>query len=131
MNHSIPNTKKLDYSSIFNSIDESYKSAKTELIPEFFYLPEFLKSKEYGDVILPPWSNQSSIEFIYLHRKALESKFVSEHLNEWIDLIWGVKNNSNEESLYNLFKKEHPKKFLHLLVEMYLYSLINHFYIFQ
>ncbi|EEC02964.1 nbeal1, putative [Ixodes scapularis] len=74
-----------------------------ELIPEFFYLPEFLtnmngfdlgrlqSSKErVDDVKLPLWAS-SPEDFIYKHRKALESEYVSSHLHEWIDLIFGYK----------------------------------------
>ncbi|XP_071320781.1 neurobeachin-like protein 1 isoform X3 [Trachinotus anak] len=74
-----------------------------ELIPEFFYFPEFLEnqngfdlgrlqiSKErVNDVVLPKWA-KSPEDFIYKHRKALESEFVSAHLHEWIDLIFGYK----------------------------------------
>ncbi|XP_053452909.1 neurobeachin-like protein 1 isoform X1 [Nycticebus coucang] len=74
-----------------------------ELIPEFFYFPEFLEnqnefnlghlqvSKELvSDVILPKWA-KSAEDFIYKHRKALESEYVSAHLHEWIDLIFGYK----------------------------------------
>ncbi|XP_017689650.1 PREDICTED: neurobeachin-like protein 1 [Lepidothrix coronata] len=74
-----------------------------ELIPEFFYFPEFLEnqngfnlgqlqiSKEMvNDVVLPKWAH-SPEDFIYKHRKALESEYVSAHLHEWIDLIFGYK----------------------------------------
>uniref|UniRef100_A0A8C9EYS9 Neurobeachin like 1 n=1 Tax=Pavo cristatus TaxID=9049 RepID=A0A8C9EYS9_PAVCR len=74
-----------------------------ELIPEFFYFPEFLEnqngfnlgqlqiSKEaVNDVVLPRWAH-SPEDFIYKHRKALESEYVSAHLHEWIDLIFGYK----------------------------------------
>ncbi|XP_058471810.1 neurobeachin-like protein 1 isoform X2 [Solea solea] len=74
-----------------------------ELIPEFFYFPEFLEnqngfdlgrlqiSKErVDDVVLPKWA-KSPEDFIYKHRKALESDYVSAHLHEWIDLIFGFK----------------------------------------
>uniref|UniRef100_A0A8C7KBE7 Neurobeachin like 1 n=1 Tax=Oncorhynchus kisutch TaxID=8019 RepID=A0A8C7KBE7_ONCKI len=74
-----------------------------ELIPEFFYFPEFLEnqnafdlgrlqiSKErVNDVILPKWA-KSPEDFIYKHRKALESEYVSAHLQDWIDLIFGYK----------------------------------------
>nr|XP_054599164.1 neurobeachin-like protein 1 isoform X1 [Nothobranchius furzeri] len=74
-----------------------------ELIPEFFYFPEFLEnlnafdlgrlqiSKEsVNDVVLPKWA-KSPEDFIYKHRKALESEYVSAHLHEWIDLIFGYK----------------------------------------
>ncbi|XP_077556714.1 neurobeachin-like protein 1 isoform X3 [Haemaphysalis longicornis] len=74
-----------------------------ELIPEFFYLPEFLTNmngfdlgrlqvskEQVDDVRLPAWAT-SPEDFIYKHRKALESEHVSLHLHEWIDLIFGYK----------------------------------------
>ncbi|XP_061175428.1 WD repeat and FYVE domain-containing protein 3-like isoform X2 [Saccostrea echinata] len=95
---------------MFHSIRENwYSAAKNnmadvkELIPEFFYLPEFLRNsnnfdlgvKQSGvalhDVVLPPWAKGDPREFIRAHREALESDFVSAHLHEWIDLIFGYK----------------------------------------
>ncbi|XP_069067022.1 neurobeachin-like protein 2 isoform X2 [Pleurodeles waltl] len=74
-----------------------------ELIPEFFYFPEFLENGngfdlgclqmsngKVNDVVLPRWA-ESREDFIYKHRKALESEYVSEHLHQWIDLIFGYK----------------------------------------
>ncbi|KAM8967194.1 neurobeachin-like protein 2 [Pelodytes ibericus] len=74
-----------------------------ELIPEFFYFPEFLENTngfdlgclqmsngKVADVVLPRWAS-SREDFIYKHRKALESEHVSAHLHEWIDLIFGCK----------------------------------------
>jgi WD40 repeat protein len=73
-----------------------------ELIPEFFYCPEFLRNDDNFDlgslpdgtnvhhIVLPPWA-ASPEDFIYKHRMALESDYVSLHLHEWIDLIWGYK----------------------------------------
>ncbi|XP_076871278.1 neurobeachin-like protein 1 isoform X2 [Brachyhypopomus gauderio] len=74
-----------------------------ELIPEFYYFPEFLENQngfdlgklqlskeQVNDVILPKWA-RSPEDFIYKHRKALESEYVSAHLHEWIDLIFGYK----------------------------------------
>lgn len=97
--------KESSNSSMFKSINET---SATELIPEFFFLPEFLKSKIFGDVILPSWSNKSPNEFIYLHRKALESEYVFLHLNEWIDSIWGIKQNN--QFIPKLFEQKHPIK---------------------
>lgn len=92
--HSIPAT--------WQALMENTYDVK-ELIPEFFYFPEFLEnqnefnlghlqvSKELvNDVILPRWA-KSAEDFIYKHRKALESEYVSAHLHEWIDLIFGYK----------------------------------------
>ncbi|XP_044160987.1 neurobeachin-like protein 1 isoform X2 [Bufo gargarizans] len=74
-----------------------------ELIPEFFYFPEFLENKNAFDlgklqiskervnnVILPKWA-KSPEDFIRKHGMALESEYVSAHLHEWIDLIFGYK----------------------------------------
>ncbi|XP_017480170.1 PREDICTED: neurobeachin-like protein 2 [Rhagoletis zephyria] len=74
-----------------------------ELIPEFFYFPEFLKNmnkfdlghlqitkEKVDDVILPPWATTPE-EFIAIHRRALESEYVSQNLHHWIDLIFGYK----------------------------------------
>ncbi|KAI9560727.1 putative neurobeachin-like protein 1-like isoform X3 [Daphnia sinensis] len=74
-----------------------------ELIPEFFCQPEFLINMNRLDlgilqatkqpvdhVELPPWA-KSPHDFIDQHRKALESDYVSAHLHEWIDLIFGYK----------------------------------------
>ena len=43
-----------------------------------------------NDVRLPPWA-RDAFEFVRLNREALESDQVSDHLNEWIDLIFGSK----------------------------------------
>ena len=40
-------------------------------------------------VVLPPWAKGSASEFVRAHREALESDYVSAHLHEWIDLIFG------------------------------------------
>jgi len=97
---------------IFHSFISSWRSVSghdfnaqdvRELIPEFFYLPEFLtnmnkfdfgktqRGKQVDDVELPAWSKNDPQYFIRMHRRALESRFVSEHLHEWIDLIFGYK----------------------------------------
>ena len=95
---------------LFHSIKDNWMSASKnnmadvkELIPEFFYLPDFLVNtnkfdlgkKQSGvvlnDVVLPTWAKDDPREFIRVHRMALESDFVSAHLNEWIDLIFGFK----------------------------------------
>lgn len=100
---------------LFNSVARAWKSASQdvttdvrELTPEFFYLPEFLTNSnnfEFGklqsgqianDVKLPPWANGDPNIFIAKNREALESPYVSKHLNQWIDLIFGYKQNGIE-----------------------------------
>ena len=96
---------------LFYSIEKAWMSASKdnmtdvrELIPEFFYLPEFLTNSNgfnFGQrqgngggidtVQLPPWAKGDPNIFIAKHREALESPYVSRHLHLWIDLIFGSK----------------------------------------
>ncbi|XP_050939531.1 BEACH domain-containing protein B isoform X3 [Cucumis melo] len=94
---------------LFQSIEGTYRNCLSntsdvkELIPEFFYLPEFLcNSNHYhlgvkqdgdpiGDVVLPPWAKGSPEVFISRNREALESEYVSSNLHHWIDLVFGYK----------------------------------------
>jgi hypothetical protein len=39
-------------------------------------------------VRLPAWA-ENPVDFVHKHRMALESEYVSAHLHEWIDLIFG------------------------------------------
>lgn len=100
---------------IFNSVERSWVSASRELttdvrelIPEFFYLPEFLLNVndiDFGvtqggtrveNVDLPKWANGSSAAFVYKNLEALESDYVSENLHHWIDLVFGYKQRGQE-----------------------------------
>ena len=86
---------------LFRSIELAYRQAMEsgsswELTPEFYCCPEFLYNMndekigaDINHVEPPSWAS-TNYEFIYKHRKALESDYVSEHLHEWIDLIFGV-----------------------------------------
>lgn len=109
---------------LFNGIKDTWLSAAgkgntsdvKELIPEFFYMPEFLENRfnldlgvkqsgeQVGDVVLPPWAKGSAREFIRKHREALESDYVSENLHHWIDLIFGYKQRGKAaEEAVNVF----------------------------
>ncbi|XP_072525854.1 lipopolysaccharide-responsive and beige-like anchor protein isoform X2 [Salminus brasiliensis] len=97
----------------FSSISRAWRNCQRdtsdvkELIPEFFYLPEmFVNSNNYNlgvmddgtvvsDVELPPWA-KSPEEFVRINRLALESEFVSCQLHQWIDLIFGYKQQGPE-----------------------------------
>jgi hypothetical protein len=71
-----------------------------EAIPELFCLADaFTNTNRFdlgvrqisgpvGDVSLPAWARSPS-HFVAVHRVALESAHVSDHLNEWIDLVFG------------------------------------------
>lgn len=47
------------------------------------------------DVRLPPWA-RDAFDFVRIHRLALESEQVSQHLHHWIDLVFGYKQRGNE-----------------------------------
>lgn len=86
-----------------------------ELIPELFFCPEILVNRNHfdlgtrvpqDDVRLPAWAS-SPIDFIYQHRKALESDYVSQHLNDWIDLMFGAyQKDADHLNIYSPFLYE-------------------------
>ncbi|KAK8895657.1 hypothetical protein M9Y10_024127 [Tritrichomonas musculus] len=90
--------------SIWNLVSGPAQNEFRELVPEFFSLPNFMKNYEKYDlgktpegesvdnVKLPKWSAGNPSTFIALNRLALESPYVSMHINEWIDLIFGYKS---------------------------------------
>ncbi|KAL5021729.1 hypothetical protein ScPMuIL_000884, partial [Solemya velum] len=99
---------------MFNNLQETWHNCLTgaadfkELIPEFYSgKTDFLvdhrttnfgtrqSGKPVGDVELPPWASGPQ-DFLHKLRMALESDYVSHHLNEWIDLIFGCKQRGEE-----------------------------------
>ncbi|KAK9837038.1 hypothetical protein WJX84_000368 [Apatococcus fuscideae] len=107
---------------LFHSIADTWNnvlhnsSDVKELIPEFYYHSEFLlnannfdfgarqNGPDLADVVLPPWAKGSPEEFVRIQREALESDFVSDHLHEWIDLIFGFKQRGKAaEDAANVF----------------------------
>ena len=93
---------------IFSSVAAAYEGCTNnpsdvkELVPEMFYLPEALlnnnkvnfgftqKGEAVDDVKLPPWAADAH-DFIFQHRLALESDYVSNNIHRWIDLIFGCR----------------------------------------
>lgn len=95
---------------MFHSIATTWRLASgesstdfKELIPEFFYLPEFLVNlenfnfgvRQNGEVVdnvrLPLWCRGDPRLFILIHRQSLESDYVTQNIHEWIDLVFGYK----------------------------------------
>ncbi|CAF1207761.1 unnamed protein product [Rotaria magnacalcarata] len=74
-----------------------------ELIPEFYYIHEFLVNQQnfnfgnrqngmkVSDVTVPAWSKRNARLFVCGLRQALESDYVTNRLHQWIDLIFGFK----------------------------------------
>ena len=93
---------------LFHSLEAAFKGCTTnpsdvkELVPELFYNPDVLQNingvdfgvtqnnKKVGDIVLPNWAKDPD-DFIYKHREALESEYVSLNLHHWVDLIFGYK----------------------------------------
>lgn len=93
---------------LFHSVPEAWSNVMRnpsdvkELIPQFFSDASFLRNErglplgcrrdgvQLGDVVLPPWAQDSPEKFVATMREALESDYVSEHLHEWIDLVFGA-----------------------------------------
>ena len=79
-----------------------------ELTPEWYCNPSFLKNENnfklgtsqdgevIGDVVLPPWAKGSPEKFVEVMRNSLESDVCSGMLPDWIDLIFGRKQQGPE-----------------------------------
>jgi hypothetical protein len=87
-----------------------------ELTPEWYCNPAFLKNTNnfklgtsqdgdvLGDVVLPPWANESPEKFVEVMRNALESDICSAMLPDWVDLIFGRKQQGPEAiAAHNVF----------------------------
>ena len=99
---------------LFTSVETAWQavtehgSVTMELIPEFYsdwdsassWLENSPALTLIPEVTLPPWAS-SSRDFVIKMRCALESKHVSENLNAWIDLVFGVKSRGRQICLDN------------------------------
>jgi len=71
--------------------------------PDFFFFVHLITE----DDELPKWSS-NKYEFIYQHRKKLESPQVSDNLHTWIDRIFGIFSKKTPHR--RLFIHPHPQK---------------------
>ena len=97
-------------------LEEGNTSDVKELVPEAYYLPDFLRNANgfslgarqdgtrVDDVVLPPWARGSPAAFVRTMRAALESDHVSARLPRWIDLIFGMAQQGEAaEAALNVF----------------------------
>ena len=105
----------------------SLKNDVSEIIPEFFVLPEMfynlnnlnlgiMKDEEnnihINNVNLPKWCSNDGYKFVYLFRKILESLLMGYKINKWFDLIFGSKQSEKDgELIHNLFIRQSYEKF--------------------
>ena len=109
---------------LFISIESSFNMASSqkndvrEIIPEFFISPEIFinlndlnlgtltEGNLVSDIIIPNWG-KDCYYFIYIQRKILECDFVSEKINQWINLIFGYQSRGeNAIKKYNVFSPD-------------------------
>ncbi|OHT12244.1 hypothetical protein TRFO_18051 [Tritrichomonas foetus] len=82
-----------NYSDFFKTLlsNDEWK----ECSPEFYCFPEIFFDLNENNIKDLSTKCKNLYDFVYMNRKALESEYVSIHLCEWIDLIWGVSQRSN------------------------------------
>ena len=113
---------------MFSSMEKTFLSTSSlkddvrELIPEFYMLPElFLNLNNLNldqnrtdadnnlivinNVKLPLWSNNNAINFVLTLRRFLETNYINNNINKWIDLIFGViQRGEKAEENHNIFQ---------------------------
>ena len=100
-----PDRLFISFNDVFNIL-ENFNDNR-ELIPEIFYLIEMYyninlcffgqkQNKEIVNNIKFPEKIFNASFFIYFCRLALESDLISEEINKWINNVFGVNQNNNE-----------------------------------
>jgi hypothetical protein len=88
---------------MFASVERFLESCEAlteckEAAPEFYAMPEALigqRRAELPDLNFPNWA-PNAFELVHFNRIALEAPHVSQFLNEWVDLVFGVAQESRE-----------------------------------
>ena len=123
---------------IFASVEAAWRGCLynsgdfKELTPEFFTLPEvFINLNKYSfgltqskqrvdKVALPVWAEVegegeviTAYNFVRLHEKALESRYVGERLGLWVDLVFGWKQRGSRatEAINQFFPYTYSDEF--------------------
>ena len=113
---------------LFTSMRKTFDSTSSlsddvrELIPEFYMMSDFFLNRNninfaqdrlddqnklviINDVKLPMWSNNNSINFVVTLRRYLESNYINNNINKWIDLIFGVAQRGEKaEENHNIYQ---------------------------
>ena len=74
--------------------------SEMELIPEFYSSFEVMKEGNGHQQMEITSFASTTYELIYKHRKALESDTVSNSLNHWIDMIFGMKQRDTKSEIH-------------------------------
>mgnify|MGYP002623512048 CR=1 FL=1 len=109
----------------FDSIQDMFKIFKdeqitTELIPEFYFVPEIFLNLNYCFYGKVNRNNQSLLvnninlgegfrtinELIFFHQSNLNSEKISSQINKWIDNIFGENQITDKKNIINSFPKE-------------------------
>lgn len=86
----------------FKGKEENVKDEKQEFSNENERIQKIFDNKD--NVVLPTWANKSPFELVYLLRKALESEYVSQNLDEWIDMMFGIASSGEAaKKQFNVF----------------------------
>lgn len=88
----------------------------SELIPEWYYLPQIYKNKNFcyfgrdnrdnvvSDVILPKWANDNPFYYCMKFREFIENTKYTKILNHWIDMVFGKRQqNTDDKNIYFSF----------------------------
>ena len=102
-----PDRNFYDFDKLWSDVVLTDPSYNCELVPEYYYMPEIYTNQNCmfhgvdegaalnGDlpiltdtVVMPPWA-LNQFDLVRILRESLESKYVTETLGNWIDLIFG------------------------------------------
>ena len=113
------------------SVFKEFPNQNFELVPEFYFLPEFFMNLNYcdygkfnsnGELILVnnlgigPCFHQI-LEVINYHQLMCNSEIIASHINFWIDNIFGENQISSKKNSINLFPKECYAKYIKEIID--------------